>query len=135
MAVRGPCWIWQGAIDGRTGYGKTRDNGYAHRRSWEAFRGAIPEGIYVCHHCDVRQCVNPDHLFLGDHAANMMDAVLKQRMCSGENNHNSKLSRKNVAVIRERLAAGETQAAIAADYNITQSAVSNIAHRKTWRNI
>jgi len=59
------CWIWQGTLDKR-GYGRVRGEsgkvGRAYRVVYEAHVGPIPEGLHLHHHCEVKACVNPDHL-------------------------------------------------------------------------
>jgi hypothetical protein len=76
------CWIWNRATY-PYGYGHTarnRGNGYAHRVAWEIANGAtIPDGMCICHSCDVPSCVNPDHLFLGTHLDNVYDSIRKGR--------------------------------------------------------
>lgn len=74
------CWIWVGQTNGV--YGQLYSRGKvvgAHRLSWMAHRGEIPDGLFVCHHCDVPLCVNPDHLFLGTCRDNAADMVRKGR--------------------------------------------------------
>lgn len=94
------CWIWMGGVAKRGHpYGhfwcrKTKQRGSAHRASWEIYRGEIPVGIHVLHKCDVPQCVNPDHLFLGTHSENILDCSRKGRMPQ------KKLSDDDVANIR-----------------------------------
>jgi hypothetical protein len=58
----------------------------AHRASWMAFRGDIPCGFHVLHACDIPECVNPDHLFLGTPLDNARDKERK-----GRGNHASGL--------------------------------------------
>lgn len=58
------CWFWVGYVD-ENGYGRCFLNGkpgYAHRRSFESFRGPIPPGLTIDHLCRQRSCVNPDHM-------------------------------------------------------------------------
>lgn len=75
------CWIYTGFLDPE-GYGKFMEAGKqlrAHRYSYTLHKGNIPEGLFVCHTCDVPCCVNPDHLWLGTHDDNMKDKVKKGR--------------------------------------------------------
>lgn len=86
------CWEWMGYRN-RTGYGgigvplSGRNSyfvqRYAHRVSWELYRGPIPDKICVCHRCDNPSCVNPDHLFLGSRKDNTQDMVKKGRHIEG----------------------------------------------------
>lgn len=77
------CWEWTSSICSQTGYGKFLFNGKkdygAHRASYILLVSEIPPGDWVLHHCDNRKCVNPDHLFLGNHTDNMRDAQAKGR--------------------------------------------------------
>ena len=70
--------------DGNMGYGATNGNS-AHRLSYSAFNGVIPDGMCVLHRCDVPLCVNPAHLFLGTRLDNMQDCFMKGRYAHQKN--------------------------------------------------
>ena len=98
------CWLWEGAWF-PNGYGSITINRKAHgahRVSWELFRGHIPDEQQVLHHCDVKCCVNPDHLFLGTSRDNNADRAAKGRNRDqrGENNSSAKLTVERVRYLR-----------------------------------
>lgn len=75
------CWEWQGRIK-HDGYGTVTVLGtafFAHRLAYELFVGPIPPNLLICHHCDNRRCVRPDHLFVGTQQDNSRDMVKKGR--------------------------------------------------------
>jgi len=73
------CWIWKKSI-GSHGYGQVNYNKkpwLSHRLSYLLYKGEIPGDMCVCHACDVRSCVNPNHLWLGNDKDNAVDKVKK----------------------------------------------------------
>lgn len=128
------CWEWTAARH-PSGYGAYRlpgKNEYAHRASFRLFRGEIPEGVWVCHTCDNRWCVNPDHLWLGSAADNNRDRQAKGRSVVGSEHVNSKLTESDVYDIREMRSEGKTLQAIADRFGVSLSAIHLIATGKTW---
>src|SRR5439155_563058 len=77
------CWLWKGAKDS-SGYGWVGNGQHktitTHRLIWELTFGSIPKGLWVLHTCDVRNCVNPAHLWLGTNTDNQRDASRKGRL-------------------------------------------------------
>ena len=135
------CWIFQGATRkkglpyGWITYKKTQMN--AHRASWIETNGQIPDGLNVCHKCDVPQCINPEHLFLGTQKENVLDMWNKGRHprinLGGEKNRASKITLEQVREIRFMLSQKIKQRVIAEKFNISQVAVSDIKRKKRWQ--
>jgi len=136
------CWLWTGGTD--EGYGALSttlepDCGRrerAHRFAYKRLVGPIPDGLYVCHTCDNRRCVNPDHLFLGSHLANIEDKLQKERHCRGSSHGMSKLSEDDVIEIRRLYSTGDfLQREIAEKYGVCKQTISAIVRGQTWRHL
>lgn len=131
------CWLWTGA---------TRPNGYGvlsiqnravrvHRISYEMHFGPIPAGLLVCHRCDVRNCIRPDHLFLGTYRENNHDMMAKDRFARGERAKAAKLTAADVIAIRRQYTEGATMQALAERYGVSLVQVHRIIHRKRWQHV
>lgn len=146
------CWLWLGRL-GPDGYGKASFKNrphQAHRLAYMTWKGPIPREAFICHTCDVKCCINPDHLYIGDLLTNACDAVNRkryktgnqhmrriapERWPSGSRHHKAKLTEEQVRGIRRDLAQGITQTAIAKRLGVDQTTISNIALWRTWREI
>jgi len=132
------CWLWRGHLR-PDGYGVLWLSGKAHtahRLAWTFFRGEIDPGLLVCHKCDVRACVNPEHLFLGTYLDNARDREKKGRSMRGEKNRSSKLSAEQVSRIKAVLAEGRMYTSeLAREYGVTSPTISSIARGNTWRHV
>jgi hypothetical protein len=132
------CWYWRGAHT-KLGYGILAAKGEkrAHRVAWVLWNGPIPDGMHVLHHCDVRCCVNPEHLFLGTHTENMRDMTRKKRgkqpALSGECSPVRKLHQSHVNAIRAEYAKGQiTQSELAQKYFVSPMTINRVVNLKTW---
>lgn len=120
------CWLWTGCLH-PTGYGVLKINSKqvkVHRLVHELTTGQNCGDKFVCHKCDTPMCINPDHLYLGTHADNTRDMVVRKRYnTTAANLASTKLTPQQTAEIT---ADRRRQRAIAKEYGISQSRVSKI---------
>jgi len=141
VANLGACWMWIGSPVS-SGYGRMWVDGrplLAHRISYEIHNGVEPGSLFVCHRCDVKLCVNPEHLFLGTQTDNARDMVAKGRnrpWPPGEGHHLAKLTEADVRSIRDQYAAGGvSQRALARRFGVAQSNIGLVISRRTWTHV
>jgi hypothetical protein len=131
------CWEWARAM--KDGYGVFGVYGTtvvrAHRYSYELFKGPIPDGLFVCHHCDNRKCVRPDHLFLGTAKDNADDMWRKGRgpVRSGELASAAKLTLVQVRAMRTMRHAGATLQQIADAFGVSNSHTCRVVNGQKWK--
>jgi hypothetical protein len=122
------CWLWTGSTV--RGYGQVllpRIHGRqphlkAHRFAWLITNGPIADHLFVCHRCDIRCCVNPNHLFLGTQKDNLQDASRKGRLT---------VPRAYVLTLLDRLtiqASPERGVDLAQRYGVSRNCISQIRH-------
>jgi hypothetical protein len=131
------CWNWKGSLCSG-GYGRINLNGKlirAHQASWIIHYGEIPEGMHVCHHCDNRACVNPEHLFIGTNLDNIADKMKKNRQSKGIERPASKLNDDKVREIRKLRAYGYTFETLGKMFGVTPSQIYNAVNFISWRHV
>jgi hypothetical protein len=137
----GPCWLWLAGLFGN-GYGifrLDRKLRRAHIVSYEWHVGPT-NGLQVQHACNVKRCVNPAHLSLGDQKQNIEYARSLGRMAtgvrSGMHTHDlTILSDDEVREIHRLASEGVPQDVIAEQFGVTQTMVSHIARGERWRHL
>lgn len=135
------CWLWKGTIH-HLGYGvfwKNNKQLSAHRYSFKLKNGndSIPYGFVICHTCDNKICVNPEHLFIGTQSDNIKDAAKKERMKGqkGEKNNKAKLTLEQVNEIKKLASSNGwlTQEELAKQYGVTFSTIGRILRGEIWK--
>ena len=129
------CWIYTKCIS-TTGYGRIQINRkfvFAHRFSYQLHFGDIPDGMFICHHCDNPPCCNPSHLFLGTSSDNSNDMAAKFRNDKGEEHWNNKLNQTQVLEIKSLLKNGESVSNIANTYNVHVNTIYDIRNNRIWK--
>jgi hypothetical protein len=136
------CWLCAASPDSHgypqftVGSRKNQINIRAHRLSWRIHFGPIPPGLCVLHHCDVRPCVRPNHLFLGTNADNTADMIAKGReRIRGDDSGKAKLTTLDIKRIFALHAAGHKQADIACEFGVSRPQISRIVNRKRWQHL
>jgi hypothetical protein len=133
------CWLWAGAC-GSSGYPQltVRDEATGKPKSIRVHRyvceraGAPAGDLYALHKCDVKVCVNPDHLYFGTQNQNILDVIARGRS-PDRRGEKSKLNKLTWADIHEIRASADSNSVLAARYGVARSRISDIRTMKSWR--
>lgn len=134
------CWLWEKSIN-YSGYGVCHDprtdrpisTVRVHRLSFEIYKEPVPDGLVVCHRCDIRSCVNPDHLFAATQKDNIVDALIKGRSPIGHKSKRSKLTLDEASRILKIREDGKTYKEIAEMTGMSKSGVQHLCTGRSWR--
>ena len=131
------CWIWLGSPSS-SGYGQClykEKHWSAHRLSYTLYRGEIPKGKLVCHTCDNKLCVNPEHLYVGTHKDNNRDTYARNRMPLRYGHLAINVAKLSEEAAREIKYSNIETKTLCQKHQVNQSQISRIRNGKTWKNI
>lgn len=132
------CWIWTGSKFPR-GYGCIsfcNKNRSVHKLSYQIFIGPVSNGLEVCHKCNNKACLNPEHLYLASHKENLNHASRDGLIPFGENGSNSKLKQIDVDEIRKiykKYKKGCGCHFLARKFFVSPSTINRITSGRTWK--
>ena len=133
------CWNWIGKLD-KGGYAictfknkRTR----MHRATYEFYKGSFEKTKLICHKCDNRKCINPDHLYVGTHKDNAIDMVVRKRqnLTLGSAHQNSIFDEKTILLMRKEYSEGILISELSRKYKSAYRNVWKIIRRQTWKHI
>lgn len=129
------CWEWQEYLYHGYGAFSLKNKPHrAHRISYQLFRGPTPKSLMVCHRCNNKRCVNPDHLYLGTSRNNVDDAIRDGLVAKGSDVATSKLTENQVNEMRRLWRTGTVrQKNLAEIFKVDQTLVSLIIKNKIWK--
>jgi hypothetical protein len=129
------CWLWLRGVNS-DGYPLVRIEGKSYRVSrlmWEIHKGPIPPNMRVCHRCDVRLYINPEHLFLGTDKDNYDDMVAKGRKAKFDYKALSPLTPDHVDRLRLDRQGGLSFSKLAKRYGVSIAAAWKVVNFHSWR--
>jgi hypothetical protein len=130
------CWLWTRGKNAK-GYGICSE-GLVHRAVYKMTFGSIPDGAYVLHKCDVRNCCNPDHLYAGSQKDNMRDMIERGRTGNrrgqpkGEAHSMAKIKQSDAEAIIEAAYSGVSATVLSEKYGVGRNQIARIVSGERW---
>jgi hypothetical protein len=137
------CWNWLLSLN-MHGYGQASHKGQrwsSHRLMFQLMHPRMSlVGKTICHHCDNRACINPEHLYAGTPMTNMHDMISRGRAVypggpRGEAHKNAKLNSDKIREIRARHASGEGYRKLGKAFGVDRTTIKRIIQGRQWRHV